>query len=113
LIDVVGVIEGELVPGGIAGGPEVQHVLHLGPGLGILMGGGEEDLVAAGIDPGAGGLAEARRYATDVAGLEVHEVDLVEGILGLPLGLEDHVAAVGAEVALAGALAPRTPAAAR
>ena len=50
-------------------------------------------------------LPDAGRDARRVAGLHVHQIDLIEGIAGLALALKDELLAVVRPVALAGAAA--------
>ncbi len=73
--------------------------------LRIAVRAGEQHALAVGMHPGAGGLAEPGRKPLLVARFQVHQVDLVEGVARLAFGLEHHLRAVGAEVALAGAAA--------
>src|SRR5262249_36674105 len=73
-------------------------------GVGVKVTAGEDDLLAVGPEVGAGGLADAGADAAELAGVEIHDEDLVERVAGpLLLGLEDDPLAVGREVALAGA----------
>src|SRR5216684_875754 len=65
----------------------------------------ELDLVAAGAEKCAGGLAQAGRNAFGVAGRQIEHVDLIEGVPRLALALTDEALAVGRPVALAGTLA--------
>ena len=101
LVDVVVLIERPGIAAGLAGRPLVDLLLLLGEGLWIRVGGGEQEPLPGGMDPGAGGLADAGRDQRGVAALQVHEIDLVEGVAGLPLALEDHLRPVGTEIALA------------
>src|SRR5262249_38792977 len=63
--------------------------------------GGELDLVGAGPEERAGGLADAGRDALGLAGREVEHVDLVERVARLALALKDQALAVRRPVALA------------
>jgi hypothetical protein len=57
------------------------------------------------MNPRAGRLAHAGRNALLVARFEVHQVDLIKRIPLLALGLEDHLRAIGIEVAFTRAFA--------
>ena len=103
--DVEGLVVVPAVFPGLARLAEFDLVLLLLPGGGIVLSGGVEDLFAIGMDPGAGRFAVAGRDPLGVAGLQIQPVDLVEGIALLALALEDHLAPIGREIALAGAFA--------
>ena len=69
------------------------------------MRGGEQHLVGARSEEGAGRLADAGRDPVGVAGGEIEDVDLEERIAGFALALEDERLAVRGEIALAGTTA--------
>ena len=69
----------------------------------IGVGRGEHDAFAVRVNPGAGRLAHAGRNALLIPGFEVHQVDLIKRVPFLALGLENHLLAIGGEVAF-----PRT-----
>src|SRR4030095_12537138 len=80
-----------------------QFFLLFGPGLGISMGGREEHLVSLRMDPGTGGLADARRYTRGIPGLQIQQINLIKGIIRFAFALKNHALAVGAKIAIASA----------
>ena len=69
------------------------------------MRGSKEHFIRVGAEETARGFADARRNAMRVAGLKIHDVDLVERIVGFTLALENQRFAVRREVSLAAAFA--------
>ena len=87
---------------GLAGCAEIQFALHLFARRRIVVRRRIQHALLSRMQPGAGRLTDARRYPFDVAGLEIHDKDLVERIARITLRLKHHTGAVGVEVALAG-----------
>src|SRR5205814_1402148 len=72
--------------------------------VGVVVAGGEDDLLAVGAEERAGGTADAGADPPVLPSVEVLDEDLVERVAGaLLLGLVDDPPAVGGEVPLAGA----------
>ncbi len=63
----------------------------------------EQHPITLGMDPCASRLPLAGRDAFDVAGIQVHQIDLIERVGRVPFALKHHLASVAAEIALAGA----------
>ena len=98
----------------LARGAERQLVVLLLLRRRIVVRRGEEDLIGAGTEEPARGLAQAGRDARGVAGRQVHHVLLVEGVARLALALQHQPLAVGRPVPFAGPPAfDREPADAR